>query len=125
MSDKRFRRFFVKLLVTTAALLVVVKIAPWAEIDGPVALIVAALLLGIFNTILRPLLILLTLPFNIVTFGLFIFVINGLILYTISLLVPGFHLSGFAAAVFTSLLVSLTAWAINLLIGDSGRESHA
>lgn len=113
------------MLVTIAALLVVVKISPWAQIDDPLALLVAALLLGIFNTLLRPVLILLTLPVNILTFGLFIFVINGLILYVISLLVPGFYLSGFAAAVFTSLLVSLTAWAINLLIGDGGRRSHA
>jgi putative membrane protein len=125
MNDKRFQKFLIKLLVTITALLVVVKISPWAEVDDPLALFVAALLLGIFNTIIRPVLILLTLPINILTFGLFIFVINGLILYVISLLVPGFHLSGFAAAVFTSILVSLTAWAINLLIGERGKERNA
>lgn len=124
-ENRKFQRFLVKLLVTIVALLVVVKISPWAEVDDPVALLVAALLLGIFNTILRPVLILLTLPVNILTFGLFIFIINGLILYVISLLVPGFYLSGLAAAIFTSILVSLTAWAINLLIGDGGGRRHA
>lgn len=122
MNSSRFQIFLIKLLVTIAALLIVVKISPWAEVDDPVALIVTALLLGIFNTILRPLLILLTLPINIVTFGLFVFIINGLILYIISLLVPGFTLSGFGSAVLTSILVSLTAWVINLLIRDRDRR---
>jgi len=120
MDGSRFQRFLIKLLVTIAALLIVVKISPWAEVEDPVALLVTALLLGIFNTIFRPLLILLTLPINIISFGLFILVINGLILYVISLLVPGFYLSGFGSAVLTSILVSITAWAINILIKDKG-----
>ena len=118
MRQSRFKIFLIKLLVTIAALLIVVKISPWAEVDDPLALVVTALLLGIFNTILRPILIFLTLPINIVTFGLFIFIINGLILYLISLLVPGFTLTGFGPAVLTAFLVSLTSWAINLLIKD-------
>lgn len=118
MKGSRLQRFAVKLLVTIAALLIVVKISPWAEVEGPGALIVTALLLGIFNTFLRPLLILLTLPINILSFGLFVLVINGLILYAISLLVPGFNLAGFGSAVLTSILVSLTAWVISILIRD-------
>lgn len=118
MNSPKFQRFLIKLLVTIAALLIVVKISPWAEVQDPGALIVTALLLGIFNTVLRPLLILLTLPINILSFGLFILVINGLILYVISMLVPGFNLSGFGSAVLTSILVSLTAWIINILIRD-------
>jgi len=120
MNGSRFQRFLIKLLITIAALLIVVKISPWAEVEDPAALFVTALLLGIFNTVLRPLLILLTLPINIISFGLFILVINGLILYVISLLVPGFNLSGFGSAVLTSILVSITAWAINILIKDRG-----
>lgn len=121
MSGSRFQRFLIRLLVTIAALLIVVKISPWAEVEDPVALLVTALLLGVFNSILRPLLILLTLPINIITFGLFVFVINGIILYLISLLVPGFNLMGFGSAVLTAFLVSITSWAINMLIKD--RES--
>ncbi len=118
-KGSRFNRFLMKFLVTSAALLVVVKISPWAEIEGMVPLVVAALLLGIFNSILRPLLIILTLPINIISLGLFIFVINGLILFLISNLVPGFHLSGLGPAILTSILVSITAGAINMLIKES------
>lgn len=118
MKGSRSQRFLVRLLVTIAALLIVVKISPWAEVEDPVALFVTALLLGIFNSILRPLLILLTLPINIITFGLFIFVINGIILYIISLLVPGFNLAGLGSAVLTAFLVSIVSWAINMLIKD-------
>jgi len=119
MGKSGFQRFLVKLLVTSIALMVVVKVSPWAEVEGPEALIVAALLLGIFNSILRPILILLTLPINIVSLGLFILVINGLILYSIAYLVPGFNLSGLGSAVLTSILVSITAGAINMLIKDN------
>ncbi len=125
MSGRGFKRFLLKLTVTSIALLVVVKICPWAEVHDPVALLVTALLLGIFNSILRPLLILLTLPINIVTFGLFIFVINGLILYIIARLVPGFELASIWAAILTSMLVSLTAGIINWLIKDDRPKHYA
>jgi putative membrane protein len=113
-----FGRFLLKLLITSAAILVVVKILPWAEVSDPAALIVAALLLGIFNSILRPVLIILTLPINILSFGLFILIINGLILYVISVLVPGFTILNFGAAVLASILISITAGAINWMIKD-------
>jgi putative membrane protein len=108
----------IRLVITSAAVLVVVKILPWVEISDPSALIVTAVLLGIFNSILRPLLIILTLPINILSFGLFIFIINGLILYLISFLVPGFEISSFGAAVLASLLISITAGIINWMIRD-------
>ena len=111
-------RFLLKLIVICFALLVVVKICPWAEVDGPAALIVAALLLGIFNTFIRPILIVFTLPINILTLGLFTFVINGIIIYVVSLIVPGFHIDGIFSAILSALLVSITSWLINLLIKD-------
>jgi len=111
-------RFLIKLVVICFALLVVVKICPWAEVEGPAPLIVAALLLGIFNTFVRPILIVFTLPINILTFGLFTFVINGIIIYAVSLIVPGFHLEGFFEAILTALFVSITSWLINLIIKD-------
>lgn len=122
MIDFRLRKFLFKLVVTSASMLVVVEILPWAEVRGPAALIVAALLLGIFNSILRPLLIILTLPINIISLGLFILVINGLILYLISMLVPGFELRNFGSAVLASILISIVSGAINWMIKDSGRR---
>jgi putative membrane protein len=118
MSGSRFSRFIIKLIVLCLALLVVVKLCPWAEVDGAGALIVAALLLGIFNAFIRPVIIILTIPINIVTLGLFTFIINGVILYLVSLLVPGFVLESFLHAILTALLVSVVSWLINILIGD-------
>lgn len=118
LSSHSFTRFLIRLAITSAAVLVVVKMLPWVEVSDPSALIVTALLLGIFNSILRPLLIILTLPINILSFGLFIFIINGLILYLIAFLVPGFEISSFGAAVLASLLISITAGTINWMIRD-------
>jgi len=120
--DFRLKRFLIKLVVTCASMLIVVKILPWATVTDPVALLVAALLLGILNSVLRPLLILLTLPINILSFGLFIFVINGLILYLISWLVPGFELKNFGSAVLASILISIVSSLINHLIRDTGHR---
>lgn len=118
LNSHSFKRFLIRMVITSAAVLVVVKILPWVEVSDPSALIVTALLLGIFNSILRPLLIILTLPINILSFGLFIFIINGLILYLIAFLVPGFEISSFGAAVLASLLISITAGIINWMIRD-------
>ncbi len=122
MRDLALGRFLLKLLITSAAILVVVKILPWAQVSDPAALIVAALLLGIFNSILRPVLIVLTLPISILSLGLFVLVINGLILYLISALVPGFEIANFGAAVLASILISITAGAINWMIKDKRPE---
>ncbi len=119
------KRFLLKFLVTSASMLAVVKILPWAEVSDPAALVAAALLLGIFNSILRPLLIILTLPINIISLGLFIFVINGLILYMISLLVPGFELRNLGSAILASILISIVAGVINWLIRDPDRRRIA
>lgn len=124
MRDFDFGRFILKLMITSAAILVVVKILPWAEVSDPAALIVAALLLGIFNSLLRPVLIILTLPISLLSFGLFILIINGLILYLISALVPGFELRNFGSAVLASILISIISGAINWMIKDSGRSER-
>lgn len=118
MNSSSFKRFIIRVLITSAAVLIVVKILPWIKVSDPGALIVTALLLGIFNSILRPLLIILTLPINILTLGLFIFIINGLILYLVAFLVPGFEISSFGAAVLASILISITAGTINWLIRE-------
>lgn len=118
MNNLSFKRFLIRTAITSAAVLVVVEILPWVKVSDTGALIVTALLLGIFNSILRPLLIILTLPINILSFGLFIFIINGLILYVIAFLVPGFEISSLGAAVLASLLISITAGTINWMIRD-------
>ncbi|MBS0376158.1 MAG: phage holin family protein [Proteobacteria bacterium] len=76
----------------------------------PSRLVFAGLLLGLVNAFLRPLLILLTLPFTLLTFGLFLLVINAAMVAFVAWLLPGMHVDGFGAAFATALIVSLVGW---------------
>lgn len=104
-----------RLFITTASFLLVTRILPGIEVESPIDLLLAALLLGLFNSIVRPIMIFLTLPVTLVTFGLFILIINGFLLYTVSYLVGGFHISSFWMAVVASILISLVSSIINWL----------
>jgi putative membrane protein len=113
------KRFLIRTLITAGAIFIVVNILPWAEVENPISLIITAILLGLLNAVLRPLLIFLTLPITVLSFGLFVFIINGLILYLVAALVPGFRLENFGVAVLAAFLISLISWAINWLIHDT------
>jgi len=89
--------------------------------DDPGTLVAAALLLGIVNAVIRPLLLLLTLPLTVLTLGFFILVINAAMLGLVAWMLKGFHIDGFWTAVGTSLVVSFTSWIGSSAIGDSGR----
>jgi putative membrane protein len=84
----------------------------------------AAAVLGILNSFFRPVLFVLTLPINIVTFGLFTFVINALMLKLASEVIPGFDVHGFWTAVFGSLIISIVNWVITSFINDRGRVEY-
>jgi len=106
--------FIIRLIINMVAILVISYLFPkmiWVE--GFLAALVAAFLLGIVNTIIKPILVLLTLPLTILTLGLFLLVINGLMLWLVSALVSGFHVSGFWGAVFGSILISLVSWLLS------------
>ncbi len=85
---------------------------------------IAAAVLGILNALFRPILIIITLPINILTLGLFTFVINALLLKMVSGLVAGFYVSGFWSAVFGSLIISLVSWLLNSFVNERGRISY-
>ena len=89
------------------------------KFDSTSALVVSALLLGFANAIVKPLLIVLTLPLTLLTFGLFLLVINALVLLLVAWLVRGFKLSGFWTAFFASIFISLLSIAIGALFGGS------
>jgi len=91
---------------------------------GLLSLLCAAFVLGLLNALLRPLVLLLTLPINILTLGLFTFVINGFMLKLTGTVVPGFSVQGFWAAVFGALLLALFSFLINAFINDSGRVEY-
>ena len=78
--------------------------------------LIVALVLGLINTLIRPLLVLLTLPVTILTLGLFIFVINGLLFWAVGNFVPGFHVAGFWAGVFGAIVYSVISWLLSALI---------
>jgi putative membrane protein len=106
--------FIIRLIINMVAILIISHLFPkmiWVE--GFLAALVAAFLLGIVNTLIKPILVLLTLPLTILTLGLFLLVINGLMVWLVSALVSGFHVSGFWGAVFGSILISLVSWLLS------------
>ncbi|MBM4217310.1 MAG: phage holin family protein [Gammaproteobacteria bacterium] len=91
-------------------------------IDEPANLLIAAVVLGLFNAVVRPILIVLTLPISVVTLGLFLLVINASIIFLVAAIVPGFDISGFWDALLGALLVSLTGWLGSWFIGSRGLD---
>lgn len=106
--------FVVRLVINMVAILIISYLFPrmiW--VDGFLAALVAAFLLGVVNAIIRPILVFLTLPLTVVTLGLFLLVVNGLMLWLVSALVRGFHVSGFWGAVLGSILISIVSWLLS------------
>jgi putative membrane protein len=113
--------FLLRALISAVGLWIATKIVPGIRVDSVETLVLAALLLGVVNAIVRPVLILLTLPFTIITLGLFLLVVNGLMLSLVAFFLHGFHLHGFGAAVLGSIVLGLTSWVGSWFIGPSGR----
>jgi putative membrane protein len=113
--------FLFRLLITALGLWLAATIVPGVQITGWAALLGAALVLGIVNAVIRPVILVLTLPLTVLTLGLFILVVNGISLYLVAWLVPGFSLSGLGAAILASIVVGLTGWLASTFVGGSGR----
>jgi len=109
-------RILVVWLINTVALAAVAYLMPSVSIASPGAALVAALVLGLVNTLIRPVLVLLTLPVTVLTLGLFIFVINGLLFWAVGSLVEGFHVAGFWSGVIGAILYSIVSWAVSALV---------
>ncbi|MCX6903412.1 MAG: phage holin family protein [Verrucomicrobia bacterium] len=125
-SGKRLMRteltqFGKRWIISTVAVLVAAKIVPGINYDRWDDLVVAALVLGILNSVLRPLILLLSLPLLVLTLGLFTLVINAGMLYLVHLLLPGFHVVGFWNAFFGALIISVVSLFLNTVTG-SGRS---
>lgn len=105
----------IRLLVNGIAVFVASYVTPGVEVESFVISIIVAIILGVLNAFLKPILVLLTLPVNILTLGLFILVINTIIVLLASAIVPGFMVSGFVAALIFSLVLSLVSWFLSLL----------
>ncbi len=108
-------RTVIVLLMRALAVLITTYIIPGVLIENFFTAIVVAVVLGILNTLIRPLLVLLTLPITIVTFGLFTLVINTLLVLLTSALVPGFKIDTFLTAFIFGIVLSITNWFLNAL----------
>jgi len=107
-------KIIVRWLLLAAALLLVAHLYSGVTVTSFGAALIAAFVLGLLNTLLRPLLVLLTLPVTLLTLGLFLFVINAATFYSAAYLLDGFHVNGFGAALLGSLLYSLCGMVIDV-----------
>ncbi len=113
--------FFIRLGISALGLWLAAAIVPGLHIEGLGTLILAALLLGIVNAVVRPVVVLLTIPLTIVTLGLFLLVVNAAMLGLVAALLEGMRVDGFLAALLGAVVVGVTSWVASSWIGPSGR----
>ena len=112
-------KLILKWLLAACALLLVAYLYPGVQIQSFTSALIAAAVIGLFNTLLRPVLVVLTLPVTVVTLGLFLFVINALMFWAASGLVSGFQVNGFWAALLGSLIYSALGVVIDAVLEKS------
>ena len=117
-------RILVAWLINALALFLLPNVFPWVTVDSMGAALIAALVLGLINALIRPILFLLTLPATILTLGLFIFVINGLLFWWVGSFLEGFRVSGFWPGFFGAIVYSLISWAIGAIVLPGPRPSE-
>ena len=113
--------FWVRFFITACGLLVATWLLEGVHLGGAMSLLFGALVLCAVNAIVRPIMLLLTLPITVVTLGLFLLVLNGAMQGLAALLVPGFIVDGFWTAVLGAIIISLTGMVANWFIGPKGR----
>src|ERR1700691_5276277 len=113
--------FLIRTVVVGIGLWLASKIVGGIAFSSTETLIAAALLLGIVNAFVRPVIVLLTLPITLLTLGLFLLVINALMIMLVAWFLPGFLVAGFWSAVFAAIVVRLTSWIMSSWIGPRGR----
>ena len=117
--------FFVHWLTTAGALSVTAWMLAGVSVDSLFSLGLAALVLGFVNAIIRPLLLLLTLPFTLLTLGLFYFIVNGVAFGLAAVLVPGFGVTSFFSAILGAFTVGLVSWCIGIFVGTPSETNRS
>lgn len=115
-------RLILTWFINAAALFAVPYLIHSVSVVSIGAALVAALLLGLVNTLIRPALVVLTLPVTFLSLGLFIFIINGFMFWLVAQLVSGFHVDSFWSAIFGALLYSVISWALSTLLLNSDKR---
>lgn len=106
----------VRWLLNAVALALTAWVVPGISVSGAVALIVAALVIGLLNALVKPILVVLTLPLTILTLGLFLLVLNALLFWLAAAVVPGFAVSGFLSALLGAVVMAIVGWALAKLV---------
>jgi putative membrane protein len=119
-----FLQLLVRWLVLALGVMIATKIVPGIGVDDTRTLLVVVLLLSFFNAILKPLLVLFTLPFILVTMGLGVIVINALLFLLVGRLVTGFHVDGFWAALLGSIVVSITTLLVSAFTKSNAKAEE-
>ncbi len=114
--NNAFVNLVLRWLVLALGVTLSTKLVPGIRCDDSTTLLVVVLVLSFFNVVLKPLLLLFTLPFIILSMGLGIWLINALLFYVVGKLVDGFHVAGFGSALFGALIVSVTNLVLNRLM---------
>ncbi len=109
-------RLVITWLINAIALIALPYIFRSISVDSFMTALIVAVVLGLINTLIRPILVILTLPVTLLTLGLFIFVINGLLFWAVGSFLPGFHVDGFWSGVFGAIVYSIISWALASLL---------
>ncbi len=113
--------FIIRWFANIVSLFAVVKFVPGINVDSSRTLVVAALALGLVNAVLRPVILLFTLPFNVLSLGLLTFFVNGFLFYAVSKIVKGFYVSDFWSAFWGAMGFSVVSFLLNFLINPQGK----
>jgi putative membrane protein len=113
--------FLLRLLVNAAAVYLAVRWVPGIRAEGLAAILIAALVLGLVNTIIRPILLVVTLPITLVTLGIFLLVLNAFCFWLTAALVPGLAVDSFLPAFLGAIVVSVVSWLLTTFLSDAGR----
>ncbi len=109
--------FVIRMGANAVAILLITYLIPGVlTADSVMAAIAAAFVLGVVNAVIRPIFVLLTFPLTVVTLGLFLLVVNGLLLWLVTAVVPGFHVNGFFGALAGSVCISVVSWVLTRLV---------
>ena len=108
--------FIIKVLLTAVAAIVAAYLLPGVTIDGIVTALLVGFILSILNSIVKPILVVLTIPITIVTLGLFLLVINAILVFVTDFFVNGFAVSGFLTAILFSLIVSVVRYILDAIV---------
>jgi putative membrane protein len=115
-------RFLVRLLLNAIAILAAAWLIPGVELSGTGAALAAGAVLGLVNVSIRPVLLILTLPFTLITLGLFIFVVNAICVGLTAAVIPGFSIATYWSAFLGALVVSVVSWILNGLLPATDRS---